>query len=111
MPNVWDSLTVFWAPPMDQKVTSLALPSVAHTACLLGSGWLHSIIAAAVLGGQPTVLESQKCWGLPLQLDCTFTNSLSWPLLRDPKPVTECQPSALLHAPSHLQNQYHLGDS
>ena len=31
------------------------------TACLLGSGWLHST-AAAVLGGHPMVMTSPKCW-------------------------------------------------
>ena len=58
------------------SVPSPALPSAAHTACLLGSGWLHST-AAAVLGGHPMVLASLQCWGLLPQLGCTFVNSLS----------------------------------
>jgi hypothetical protein len=61
---IWDSLTIFW-------VTSPALPSAAHTACLLGSGWLHSI--PTVLG-HPMGVAFPKCWGLLLQLGYTFTN-------------------------------------
>lgn len=41
MSDIWDPLRIFWAIPKC-LVTSLALLSVAHTACHLGSGWLHS---------------------------------------------------------------------
>lgn len=43
-------------------------------------------------------LASLKCWGLLLQLHCTFTSSLSWALFRrDPDPDTWCRLSAFLH--------------
>jgi hypothetical protein len=90
-------------------ITSLALPSAAHTACLLGSCWLSSSPAAAVLGGYPMVLavfcfnwavlsSVPSHWALfmvpnlsfspcPLQLwgfncywGCTISNGLSRPL-------------------------------
>ena len=40
-------------------VASPALPSAAHTACLLGSGRLH-FTTATVLRGQPVALVSLK---------------------------------------------------
>lgn len=131
MSSIWDSLTIFWTP---SRVTSLALPSATHTACLLGSGWLHST-AVADFGGHPMVLASPKCWvfcynwaahspllgslhGAKPQLLCMTLSVLSlqlllwlhlhqWPLLASPG----VKPQLLSMAPSCLQNQYHQGDS
>jgi hypothetical protein len=44
-------------------VTSPALPSATHTACLLSCSWSPSTVAA-ILGSQPMVLASPKCWSL-----------------------------------------------
>lgn len=51
-------LTVFYT-PSKAWVTFPAPPSVAHTACLIGSNWVH-FTAAAVLGGPPMVLTSKN---------------------------------------------------
>lgn len=90
---------------------------------------------AAVLDGHPILPASPKCWGLLLQMDCTFTKSLSkvlfmvsnlnfssWP--PGPSNATEAAPSLaaslsshsakpqhLSMTPSCLQKQYYLGDS
>lgn len=81
------------------------------------------------------VLASLQCWGLLLQLGCTFTSSLSkalfvvpslkffaWPLQSWPFSVIEVAPSPVLLAsyrakpqllsvtPAFLQNQFQLGD-
>jgi hypothetical protein len=112
----------------------MVLSSVAHTVCLPGTSWLHSIVAA-VLGGHHMVLASTIHWSLLLQLGCTFTNSLSWTLfmvlqfLFMISSVLEFQlilrlhlhqwlllashsakPRLLSMTPSCLQNQYYLGD-
>jgi hypothetical protein len=113
-PNVWLLFIIFWILPKG-LVHFSTLPSAATTACPLGSSWLHST-AAAVLDGR-LVLASPKCWGLLLQLDCTFTNSLSlalfvkpslnfssWPLQSWYSTATEA-PSSLMASPWPLTNQ------
>lgn len=42
-------------------------------------------LLTAVLGSCPTVPVSLNCWGLLLQLGCTFTNGLSWALFMVPQ--------------------------
>lgn len=77
--------------------TSLALPSTAYTACLLGSGApLHSSCCPWPLSH---VLASPKCWSFLLQLGCTFTNCLLWALFRDSDLITWCQASTSLSEP------------
>lgn len=58
--------------------SGLCLHSLQNTACLVGLGQLHPM--AAVVLGHPVVVPSPECWGLQLQLNWTFTNSLSWAL-------------------------------
>ena len=62
-------------------------PSVAHTAGLLCSVWLH-FTAPAVLGGHPMVLDLQNV-GVTC-CNCTFTSILSWSLSMEFSPATQC---------------------
>ena len=116
-------------------ITSLALPSEAHTACLLGSKWFHCHCYSCWPSHGIAISIN---WRLLLQLNCTFTNSLSQsfpcgtktsislhePFSPGPSIATEassspmvslgllqCQSSVAFHDPSSFQNKYHLGDS
>lgn len=81
--------------------TSSALPSATHTAYLLGSGQLQ-VTAVLFLVVIPWLWHLQNCWGPLLQLGFTFTNGLSWGLLRDSSHATQCQTSTAFHGPFKL---------
>jgi hypothetical protein len=90
----------------------LQLCPLQHSACFLGSGWLHST-AAAGLGGHSIVLASPKlleylaATGLatfsPITVPGLSSGIAAWPPSAKPQP--------LFTTPSCLQNQDHLGDS
>lgn len=75
-------------------VSFLRLHLLQHTACLLGSSWVYSIVA--VFGSHSTVPPSPKCWGLLWQLGYSFTNSLSLGSLYGGKPQLLCMTSSIL---------------
>jgi hypothetical protein len=60
--GVKSSTLVIWDSSRGQltRGTSMALPSIAHTVCLLNSDQLHSK-AVVVLDGLPMVLASPTC--------------------------------------------------
>lgn len=53
---------------------SLALTPATHTACLVGSGQLHSTFNT-VFSGHATIWVSQACWSLHYIWGYTFSNS------------------------------------
>lgn len=75
---MWDLLPIFWVPPR-VLVSSLSLPFAAHTACLLGSGWLH-YVPVLVLAGHPMMLTFPKSVGALMAI------SLFLALFGDSKP-------------------------
>ena len=94
MPSVWDSLTIFWAPP---KGMSLTLPSSAHIACLLRF-WLAVLLCC--LASPSTGVFC--CNWAPLSPGA----SPELPLPCYAVPSLSCSPL------SHLWNQHHhLSDS
>lgn len=95
------------------QVTSVALPSAPHSlSSQLRLASLHC--CCCLWSSYPMVLASPKCWGLLLQLGCTFTNSLSWNLFRDADSVAWSK-SSISMTPSilgfllHLRTQLHQG--
>ena len=60
--DIWDSLTISRL-LQEAWVTSPALPSAAHRACLLRLGKLHST-TPTTLGSHTMAMVSPKCWGL-----------------------------------------------
>lgn len=80
-------------------VVYLDLPSKAHTACVLGSGWFHSP-NAAILGGHST-RASPKYQRLHCR-EAVLLQSLIWASFRGSSPAIQCQDSTVLHDPCML---------
>lgn len=63
-------------------LSSLIPPSTTYTASpRLMLVFNHGL---AVLGVHPMSPVSPKCWGLLLQMGCTFTNTVSWDFFKVP---------------------------
>ena len=90
MSNVWVLPCLFWVPSKGLGHFS-TLPCIAHRACLLDSGWLHSI--PAVLGAHAQVLYLQ----MPGSLNWVALSPIAFPRLQDSK-----TPALLSSAKLHL---------
>lgn len=91
-----------WAPP--KEATFSAPPSVAHTTCLPGLGWLHTTTARWCPWWPSYGTRISKMLGFPDLPGMHFTNGIFWPL-------TVQSPSCSPLPPQCLLNQYHLGHS
>lgn len=132
--DLWELLSILWAPAGLDSGTSLALSSTAHPAHLNDLGQLYSR-AAAVVCGHPTALASPHCWSLH-GLSCrnsslatlwqastlvflhglfsprvtTAAEAVSSPMAF-PRLSHDFKPQMLSMIPPCLQNLYYVGDS
>lgn len=96
MSNMW-VLVMIWNPSKGSFLLSGSAP-IACTTCLLGLGHIH-FTGGTVLGDHPLVITSSKCYSLLLQLGCTFTNRLCWPLFGHSFLATQSQTLSVLNDP------------
>lgn len=82
MADSWNSLTVVWTPSMGLSYfsgsTLCGLHRLPPTLLLA----LHR--GCGILRVHPMSPTSPKCWGLLLQMGCTFTNAVSWDCFKVP---------------------------
>jgi hypothetical protein len=84
-------------------VTSLAPPSAAHTACIVGVSWIHARLLLFFGTGVSKIVESSSVSGLHFHQQARDSTPGTPVLPRSDKP----QPLSM--TPSCFQNQHHLG--
>lgn len=93
MSCIWDTPMMFSAPKGLGRSPLSAPPSLAHTACLIDSGQLHTMPATAPVFGACHLQYEGVSTG------CTWITNLSWACFTDSDPATWCQASTSLHDP------------
>ena len=107
--NAWNLLTIFWAPPKGLGHFSSSTLCSAHSLSPPAASMPLLLLFLVII---PWYWCLQNCRSPLLQLDCTFTNSLSPGLSSGTSALPHsAKPQLFLTISPCLQNQYHLGDS